>query len=291
MESQKKLLQKVRLCMHRNILKLALALLLIGLILVLTASVFISPIVATILFGNLNGGALLGFSLFAIGIKTITYVLLYGFFGLMLLLYRGQKATLGALFAGFRDFKRAFFVGLIFTIIAITVIGFFSVVSNFGMLSIFAVSGMPILYRDHMVFVLAFVLAIVLIVLVIMYIRYGFVWFILHDQPDLKVRAALKQSALVTKGKRLSFLLFSIRNAGLFLLGGVLTFIAMQVLPPSTDANSISPILYIVSSLVNVIYLLCAYASIIRVCLGFAAWYEAHSAVCVAPAIDSTVQD
>lgn len=278
MESQDELLQKVRLCMTRNIAKLAIAMLLIGIITSFIVSFSMTPVAVSIIFGNLSTASLASFLFFSILINAITYILQYGFFVLVLFLYRNQQAVLGHLFTGFRDFKRAFLVGLVFTLISVIVMFIFAFILSFGMASVLVARREPINYRDNMTFVMSVLLGVVLIVLAVMYLRYGFVWFIMIDQPDLKVREAFKQSAVLTKGKRLNFILFCIKSAGLFLLIGLIAFIVMQVLPSSNNSDEISPILYMTSSFVNMAYLLCVCVCIIRVCIAYAAWYTAYYA-------------
>lgn len=265
MESQAELLQKVRFCMAFNTPKLVIALLTMGITGGLISSVLMIPIHALVISGNMNIVLPVMFLIFSIALSTIQYIVLYGFFVLTLRVYREQNAVFGHLFVGIRDFKRAFFAGLFFTGIIGLLVLVFAFFSSFIMAPTLSVQGQVIDSQNNMIFFVVTLLAILLVPLVL-HIRYGFVWFILHDQPDVRVRDAIKQSALLTKGKCLNFGLLCLKSAGPYLLTYVLTFISSFYLPASF--------------FMNVVLLLCAYATIIRLCLVFVAWYVICSASC-----------
>jgi len=238
MESQDELLLiKIRLCMSRNIVKLVLAVFGMGFLM----SVSSVPIT---LFGALRIPLLFVFG-------AIAYIVQYGFFVLVLRLYHEQQTGLGHLFAGFYDFKRAFLVGIFFTLISVVVMFLFALVSSFGM-SLF------------MVFILFAILA-------IFSIRYGLAWFLLYEQPDLKVREALKQSALITKGERRNFIWFCMKSAGYYLLISVLALVVVQIFSISNNSNNI-----LITPL-TVTYGICSFVSFMRISIAFAAWYTSHN--------------
>lgn len=277
MKSQDELLQKVRLCMTRNIPKLAIAMLAIGIVMAVTVFIFITPL-AIFALANMNIVSSLALLVSTIVLYAIEYVLLYGFFILVIRLYREQHSVFGHLLTGFRDFKRACLVGLFFTSIITGVIFIIALLPSFMITTTLLSGGDVTEYQNNMFFIAGILLLVLLLSLVTLHLRYGFVWFLLYEQPDLKVRAALKQSTLLTKGNRLNFVLFCIKSAGGFLLAFVLTLTASTFLPPSM--------------LVNTVNFLCLYATLIRICIAFAAWYTScsDSKIVIDTARDTVIQ-
>lgn len=271
MESEIELVHKVRLCMSRNLSKLAIAMLLLGILTLLIMSFSIAPMAGVIMTGTMSVASIISLLVSVIAVSAINYVLQYGFFVLGLCLYRKEYAVLGHLFAGFRDFKRAFITGLFYTLIYTTVLFIISFALSFGV----AVSFVSEVMQEFNT-LLIILGGVSILVLGILYLRYGFVWFILYDQPKLGVKDALRESALLTQGKRLTFIVFCIKSAGVFLAIVVCAFVVMRFLPTHTDATQ-STSMFSFPNIVSTAYTLCLYASLIRISIGFSAWYTAYS--------------
>ena len=259
----KKLLPAVRLCALRNLPKLALAELLTALISAFAFFIFIAPF-------NINQSIQLSFQTvapFFISLLlslVISYLLQYGCFVLADLLYTGRYAVIGHLFTGFRDFKRGVRTALFFMLTYIFAL--FSA-SALGWAASTFFSGS---FRLNML--LAVTIICVFVTLAVLYVRWGFVWFFLYDDPSLSVRQALHKSALVTKKKRIAFVLFCLQSGGLYLLCAalVLIFLLAQSL---FDFSVISSPL---DAFLRMLYMLCLYMALIRLRIAFAAVYEAE---------------
>ena len=259
----KKLLPAVRLCALRNLPKLALAELLTALISAFAFFIFIAPF-------NINSSIQLSFQTvapFFISLLlslVISYLLQYGCFVLADLLYTGRYAVIGHLFTGFRDFKRGVRTALFFMLTYI-----FALFSA-SALGWAASTFFPGSFRLNML--LAVTIICVFLTLAVLYLRWGFVWFFLYDDPSLPVRQALHKSALVTKKKRIAFVLFCLQSGGLYLLCAalVLIFLLAQSL---FDFSAISSPL---DAFLRMLYMLCLYMALIRLRIAFAAVYEAE---------------
>ena len=188
----------------------------------------------------------------------------YGCFVLADLLYTGRYAVIGHLFTGFRDFKRGVRTALFFMLTYI-----FALFSA-SALGWAASTFFPGSFRLNML--LAVTIICVFLTLAVLYLRWGFVWFFLYDDPSLPVRQALHKSALVTKKKRIAFVLFCLQSGGLYLLCAalVLIFLLAQSL---FDFSAISSPL---DAFLRMLYMLCLYMALIRLRIAFAAVYEAE---------------
>jgi membrane protein len=259
----KKLLPAVRLCALRNLPKLALAELLTALISAFAFFIFIAPF-------NINQSIQLSFQTvapFFISLLlslVISYLLQYGCFVLADLLYTGRYAVIGHLFTGFRDFKRGVRTALFFMLTYI-----FALFSA-SALGWAASTFFPGSFRLNVL--LAATIICVFLTLAVLYLRWGFVWFFLYDDPSLPVRQALHKSALVMKKKRIAFVLFCLQSGGLYLLCAalVLIFLLAQSL---FDFSVISSPL---DAFLRMLYMLCLYMALIRLRIAFAAVYEAE---------------
>ena len=259
----KKLLPAVRLCVLRNLPKLALAELLTALISAFAFFIFIAPfnINPSIRFTVQTVAPLFISLLLSL---VISYLLQYGCLILADLLYTGRYAVIGHLFTGFRDFKRGVQTALFFMLTYICAL-FSASALGWAASTFFFGSLRPDL-------LLAVMIVFSFLILAVLYVRWGFVWFFLYDDPSLSVRRALGKSALVTKKKRTAFVLFCVQSGGLYLLCAalVLVFSIAQIffdfltLPLFFDA------------FIRMLYMLCLYMTLIRLRIAFAAVYEAE---------------
>ena len=259
----KKLLPAVRLCALRNLPKLALAELLTALISAFAFFIFIAPF-------NINSSIQLSFQTVAplfislLLSLVISYLLQDGCLVLAGLLYTGRYAVIGHLFTGFRDFKRGvrtalfFMLTYIFALLSASALGWAA--SNF----------FPGSFRLNVL--LAVTIICVFLTLAVLYVRWGFVWFFLYDDPSLSVRRALGKSALVTKKKRIAFVLFCVQSGGLYLLCAALVLI-FSIAQIFFDFLTL-PLFF--DAFIRMLYMLCLYMTLIRLRIAFAAVYEAE---------------
>jgi len=259
----KKLLPAVRLCALRNLPKLALAELLTALISAFAFFIFIAPF-------NINPSirftvqTMVPLFISLLLSLVISYLLQYGCFVLANLLYTGRYAVIGHLFTGFRDFKRGVSAALFFMLTYICAV--FSASALGWAVSTFFPDSL------HLDLLLAVMIVFSFLTLAVLYLRWGFVWFFLYDEPSLSVHQALRKSALLTKKKRIAFVLFCVQSGGLYLLCAalVLIFSLAQIffdflaLPLFFDA------------FIRMLYMLCLYMTLIRLSIAFAAVYEAE---------------
>ena len=259
----KKLLPAVRLCALRNLPKLALAELLTALISAFAFFIFIAPF-------NINSSIQLTFQTVAplfislLLSLVISYLLQYGCLILADLLYTGRYAVIGHLFTGFRDFKRGVQTALFFMLTYICAL--FSASALGWAASTF----FPGSFRLNVL--LAVTIICVFLTLAVLYLRWGFVWFFLYDAPSLSVRRSLGKSALVTKKKRIAFVLFCVQSGGLYLLCAALVLIFL--LAQSLFDFLTVPLFF--DAFIRMLYMLCLYMTLIRLRIAFAAVYEAE---------------
>lgn len=259
----KKLLPSIRLCVLRNLPKLALAELLTALISAFAFFIFIAPF-------NINPSIQFTFQTMAplfislLLSLVISYLLQYGYFVLTDLLYTGRYAVIGHLFTGFRDFKRGvqtalfFMLTYIFALFSASALGWAASTFFFGSL--------------HPDILLAVMIICSFLILAVLYLRWGFVWFVLYDDPSLSVRQALRKSALLTKKKRIAFVLFCVQSGGLYLLCAVLVLI-FSLAQIFFDFLAVS---LFFDAFIRMLYMLCLYMALIRLSIAFAAVYEAE---------------
>lgn len=259
----KKLLPAVRLCVLRNLPKLALAELLTALISAFVFFIFIAPF-------NINSSIQLTFQTVAplfislLLSLVISYLLQYGCLILADLLYTGRYAVIGHLFTGFRDFKRGVQTALFFMLTYICAL-FSASALGWAASTFFFGSLRPDL-------LLAVMIVFSFLILAVLYVRWGFVWFFLYDDPSLSVRRALGKSALVTKKKRIAFVLFCVQSGGLYLLCAALVLI-FSIAQIFFDFLTL-PLFF--DAFIRMLYMLCLYMTLIRLRIAFAAVYEAE---------------
>ena len=259
----KKLLPAVRLCVLRNLPKLALAELLTALISAFVFFIFIAPF-------NINSSIQLTFQTVAplfislLLSLVISYLLQYGCLILADLLYTGRYAVIGHLFTGFRDFKRGVQTALFFMLTYICAL-FSASALGWAASTFFFGSLRPDL-------LLAVMIVFSFLILAVLYVRWGFVWFFLYDDPSLSVRRALGKSALVTKKKRIVFVLFCVQSGGLYLLCAALVLI-FSIAQIFFDFLTL-PLFF--DAFIRMLYMLCLYMTLIRLRIAFAAVYEAE---------------
>ncbi len=266
----KDLVHRVKLCMAQNMPKLVISLLLVGLMTAVIMSLSMQPVLTSIVSSSMTISSGVSLILSTIGFSTMQYVVQYGFFVLVFLLYTRRYAVLGHLFAGFRDFKRAAFFGIIFTgifvlsLVAISVLLRFLLNSNIISMQIELSILMVILMVSS------------LIILCILYINFGFGWFLLYENSRISVKEALKKSIEITRHRKLEFVGFCFRCSSFFLPAAILSLIIMQAPMFIPNLGFSDTLLNLILSTASYSYLICAYISVMRFSIAFASWYVAY---------------
>ncbi|AEE16319.1 DUF975 family protein [Treponema brennaborense] len=273
MECNKVLLDSVNAAVRRNLGKAVIALALL-----LLCSSLIAP---AVLLSAAGGDSGMFFSVvLAAAAVVFLLVMQYGFTILLAKLYRGDRAVLGDLFCGFRDFKRVCLLSVLFGVAAIVLCG---VIVPAGMALFFA-SGREMTTAAVMslVPVLTFVCLIAYWLAVML--PFAFAYFVLYDNPSFTVRQVFKAAARLMRGYRLKFLLFVLRVGGWWLAAAVVSYAVGFVLSGSVSAallaesRGVASGVFSLARILDAVYFVCAYMALIRVTMGGAAYYGARIA-------------
>ncbi len=262
-------IKKVQMCMAQNIPKFVISLLLMGMITTLMMAFTILPIASAIMSTSTSISSMIMLIVITVAVSSIQYVLQYGFFVLVFLLYTGNYAVLGHLFSGFRDFKRAFIIGLIFTsVYMIILLGI-----SFAFALLLSAEIITLTF-DTLLVILGLISFVVLAVL---YVFCAFSWFLLYENHRMTVKEALLQSISITSGARITFVKFCVRCASYFLPVAIICIVVIQapLFIPAIDSTSH---LYVsLVSVLNFLYIICMYVTLMRISIAFAAWYVSYT--------------
>ncbi len=264
----KEYVKKVQSCMAQNLPKFIIALLVMGIITTFMMAFTMLPMASALMSSTMNITSMIMLFFATIAISSFQYVVQYGFFVLVFLLYAGRYAVLGHLFSGFRDFKRSFLLGLVFTSIYVAILAILTVVLTFLMSS-------NIIQIDFEM--LIGILGIIsLIVLAFLYVHFTFAWFLLYENSQISIKEALKKSCGITKGKKMEFLGFCLRCSSFYVPLGLVSLLVIQMplFVPNFDATI--PLYSAIASVLNVVYIICMYISLMRFSIAFASWYLAY---------------
>lgn len=264
MNSFKPLLVNIRRCAAENIPKLALTIMIVGLISYSVLGAALAPLGGVLASGAVNPIVFIAafFLLFAVAI--LNNILLYGFFIMVHLMYKKERAVLGHLFTGFRDFLRAFKTALFL----ITIHLFVSVTASLGLF--FADFFTTAFFTKHIDICFTAVVSLSLCVLAFLYLHFAFVWFLLYENPKLKVMQALRKSSALMKKKRFTFFLLCVQSGGFYL-----AFALVSLIVPPLLGQKIGTFSAFTLSFIRVLSTLFLYISLIRIGIAFAAAYEA----------------
>ncbi len=197
----------------------------------------------------------------------VIYIFEYGFFVIMYLIYIGKPVVIGHLFTGFRDFKRAIKVGLIFvalyTVCLMLLLGLCFLLVNLKIVpdTFFNIESLlPVL------------LIFSLIYFALVTLRFGFVWLELYSDTTITVLQAIKKSKTYVYKSFWSLIFFVLRSTGWFGLMAILGLILILILPlNSTETHIILETLF---NLGRFIYTAGLYVSYIRMAMAFGAWFD-----------------
>ncbi len=265
-------IKKIKYAMKKNLFKLVISQVIIGFLSLYMMSFTVMPILSSLTTGNTSISSIVIVFVSLFVLSSIQFVLQYGFFILVFLFYNNEYAVIAHLFTGFRDFKRAFIVGLYYTGIFMAsslIIGIIlSVVISFNTVAVDFFT-IDILYL--------IVTIISMIILAVIYIKLGFVWFFLYENSLLSVKEALRKSIEVTHKNMKNFLVLCIKTAGIY----ILLFIAFSVLKNILIYGSMyfysEEINTLAISILNVLSTVFLYLAILRLCFSLVAMYKKYT--------------
>ncbi len=250
---------RIKLCMSKNLAKIMISLLIMG-----TAITLILRAIVTPMMNSTSVSALSVMFVAMLCVSVIQFIFQYGFFVLVMQLYRQEYAVLGHLFSGFKDIKRAALVGLLFTSVYVIVLLLLSLLIGF-------IAGSSEANEIILEFESQFILLLSVSVLTIsmMYCKFSFTWLFLFENPSMSVKEALSKSISLTRKRMLKFFVFCIRSCGYFLPFAVGLFIVF-LLPITTSYLSEHLTLL---SILNMVMVVCLYGSLMRLSIAFTSWY------------------
>lgn len=257
----KPLLVNIRRCAAENIPKLALTIMIMGLISYSVLGAALAPLGGVLASGAVNPIVFIAVFFPALAVTILNNILLYGFFVMVHLMYKKERAVLGHLFTGFRDFSRALKTAVFFVAIYISAVFAAGICLYLTSADFFA---------EHLEALFFSLVLISLCVSAFLYFRFAFVWFLLYENPKLKVMQALHKSSALMKKKRFAFFLLCVQSGGFYL---VFALVAL-ILPPLLG-QKIGTFSAFTLSFIRVLSTLFLYISLIRIGIAFAAAYEA----------------
>lgn len=259
--------RNVRQCFRTQMGKICASLFVMIVCLSAVSSVILSPLV----FGS-GSGAMLVLPVLIAEI-CLSGIFLYGLFFLFSRLYRGERAILGNVFAGFRVWPQAAGATLMMYVTMFAWLCVFSVPVSLAIMrwpSLFVIqteNGEPALNMDLALLVSA---GLVAASYVCMSLRYAFVYLYMQAHAEVSVFASLRKAAELLRGFRLKLLLFCLRCCGMwFALAAVCAAAAAFLSDASGAANTV--LRYAASSCMSVSAYLGA-ANIVLAVTGFYDW-------------------
>ncbi len=260
--------KRVEMCMAQNLPKLIISMLIMGILTTLMMAFAMIPIASAIMSSTINILSVISLIVTSLVVSALHFVLQYGFFVLVFLLYSGNYAVIGHLFSGFYDFKRSFKIGIIFSAVYMSVL-----LGASGVFSFLLQHEKIFLTFDMLLAILGIIS---LILLAILYMHFAFAWFLLYENPRLTVKQGLMQSLSIVKGKKIEFLKFCFSCSSYYIVIFIACLIVLQI-PLFIDTIDVSSTSYVAfSNILNFVYIICMYVTIMKISLAFASWYVSY---------------
>jgi len=153
--------------------------------------------------------------------------MMVGLYGFFTQLQRGAAADIGELFHGFSQFWPAMGIYLL-TGILVFFAAAMAAIPGIGVI-IYAAETAPMPVEQNPVFIFGLFLAFVpsIAVWTIMMLRYGLVYFIARDEPELGVWATIQQSVDMMKGRKWQLFFLGLSFIGWHILGALALIIGL----------------------------------------------------------------
>lgn len=216
----------------------------------------------------------------------------YGFHTLILRMVRSEYVTLGFVFYGFKTIKKTYPLVLSLAVLISVVTGVFVVVGRIVVaklgLSVEQASALSLQEggTTEVLLPTGILLGAYALLLVIVFIRFVFVFYVHADNPDEKISAVFKKSALLMRKKVFRLIRLVLRAGGRNLVIAILTF-ALTMLIPATNEDGSRTGLSIAVLLFNFVYFVNAYTALLRMYFAFPILYVDA----LQPTIDVTITD
>lgn len=273
MEDTKILLDRVNLCLRKNLGKATIALLVVFL-----CSATLAPLALVL------AGSFLPLALVLVFLMPVVLFMLQLSFAMMCAkMYRQEPCVLGNLLDSFRDWRRYGALALGYAISAVIVCSVLVVGGT--MLSFYATGADAATFDDEAVLgtmlsmfpVTAMLCMVVFFLLVLL--PTSFTHLVLMDNPSMPILSALQENFLLLKGRKLELLKFLLRTGGFWLVGAVvclgLSFVLMLQMMGQTDATEGTVRLLLgIGKLLDMFYFIFVYTTLIRLMIGVAAFYQ-----------------
>ena len=269
--------EKIKYTMKKNLFKLVISQVIIGILSLYMLSFALMPILNSLTTGNISIPYMAIFFIFLFILSSIQFVLQYGFFVLVFLFYNNEYAVLVHLFTGFRDFKRAFIVGLFYTGVFYTGV-FMGIFMIFGVVFSLLLSYNIVSADFFSIDILYLIVTIIaMITLVFLYCKFGCTWFFLYENSLLTVKEALKKSIEVTQENFKNFLALCVKTAGVYILLFIVFSVVQNVLiygPMNLYSEEVNKIVIAILNVLSTVFL---YLSILRLCFSLVAMYKIYT--------------
>ena len=238
---------------------------------------------SSILLFSSIGGSIIIMSLMGFCVTTIFFMLYLGYVILLAKLYRGDRAIIGDIFFVFKHGKgtvsHSIFLSITFLLIAFVVLGLgsFFVFQNIVPHEHFSVEKMLSKLME-IYSILVFFCFLIFSLLVIL--PTAFVHLVFLDNPDISLMDAYKENNNLLKGQKLHLFVLSLKVGGKWLVGTVVTFLLNMVIVVLLRASvitipeSMTTFLLLFVNILDIIFFICSYTTIIRIGTGIAAFYE-----------------
>lgn len=277
MKNYNELLQKTHLAFRMNIIKLVFAFFLS--IMVMWAGniiVFLPVAISIMAVEAITSFHFLLVLCSSFLIIVLFFLLQYGYFVLNIRFLTQKRAVIGQVFSAFYDKSRAIRLALFFTSIYIFLslaLSLISVVSGFfSMDSILSFFSATEKQNTSFIIRLVILMGIIIVFFVLVFIRYGFAWFILHDNPTIGVLQSLKQSVALNKQQFGSCLMFIIQAIARYAISTII-LLALILFINVTRFSSI----YAFLSFLKIAFAISYFGMIIKFAFAFTAWYVYHT--------------
>jgi len=264
MENYRELGRKLNACVRKQMGKALFGFFVLSMLETFILSFFMTPV----LLVSKNGKASV-FDMIATAVSLyagfiVILVLQYGYHVLIVRLVRGDYATVGYLFEGFRSRRRIFPAAVLYAIGLTAALVVCQIAAFFldKRLSAFSDAfGLPLL--------LLCVVSVFVVLSLAILVKFSFVWLCLYDNPALKVPAAFGKSVRLLRHRAFRLIGFVLYAGGRHLIVAVAMFAASMIVPASTGAA-----LSLLAFVLEFVYFVAAYSAVVRMFMAIPVFYD-----------------